>query len=600
MSSSPLLPTTLRSPICSVLGHVDHGKSSILDKIRGTAIIAKEAGGITQSIGASMIPLSTIMKICGDLLAMLKMDLTIPGLLFIDTPGHAAFTTLRKRGGSLADIAIVVVDLNEGFKPQTIEAIDILKEYKTPFVIAANKIDLVPGWQNKHKNILQSIQLQQADAGAKVDERLYTAVGQLYDKNGMKSERFDRVDDFTKQVAIVPCSAKTGEGLPELIMVLTGLAQRFLEQHLTLSAAGQAKATILEVKEEKGMGKTIDAILYDGTLRVNDTIIIGSLGDPIVTKVRGLFEPTPLSEMRDAKTKFKPIKSAIAACGVKISAPDTDTILSGMPIRSCVKGTKEELEETKRNIQQDVENVLIETDSEGIVIKADNIGSLEAMIKLLQDKGFTIRRAGLGDISKKDLADAESNWDQDPLQCVILGFNVHAAEDLCGQHPKVKIILSDVIYRLLDELEQWKKEHSQKVEELQLSAVVRPCKIQIMKGYVFRQNNPAVVGCEIMSGTARTGMAMMDANGKEITTIKGMQVDKENVSEAARGKQLAISLDRVSVGRQINEGDVLYSAVPEEDFRKMKGLKKYLKPDEVEAIKEIALIRRKDSPVWGI
>ncbi|MCX6707042.1 MAG: GTP-binding protein [Candidatus Woesearchaeota archaeon] len=254
----------LRSPICSVLGHVDHGKSSILDSIRGTCVVKGEAGLITQAIGASIIPLGTIKAKCGKLLETMNMTFTIPGLLFIDTPGHAAFTSLRKRGGALADIAIVVIDINEGFKPQTIEAIEILKNNKTPFIIAANKIDLIPGWKISQKSILQNIMEQSPDVITKIDMKLYEIVGQIHEKFSMNSERFDRVDDFTKQIAIVPCSAKTGEGLQELIMVIAGLAQRFLEKALDFNIDGPAKGSIMEVKEDKGLGKTIDVIIYDG------------------------------------------------------------------------------------------------------------------------------------------------------------------------------------------------------------------------------------------------------------------------------------------------------------------------------------------------
>ena len=141
-----------------VLGHVDSGKTSILDKIRGTGVQGREAGGITQAIGASIIPIETIKKICGKLLDSLNIKLTLPGLLFIDTPGHAAFVNLRKRGGNLADIAILVININEGLMPQTIESINILKQYKTPFIIAVNKIDLVNGWRSqKEKSLLKSI-----------------------------------------------------------------------------------------------------------------------------------------------------------------------------------------------------------------------------------------------------------------------------------------------------------------------------------------------------------------------------------------------------------------------------------------------------------
>ncbi|MBW2989178.1 translation initiation factor IF-2 [Candidatus Woesearchaeota archaeon] len=584
----------IRSPLCVVLAHVDHGKTSILDRIRGSAITKGEAGGITQAIGASIIPLDTIKKVCGRMLETLKMRFTIPGLLFIDTPGHASFTSLRKRGGNLADIAILVVDINEGIKPQTMESIEILKQYKTPFIIAANKIDLIAGWQSSEGPIIPGIQQQGQNVQQKLDNKTYELVGKLAEL-GFNSERFDRVDDFTKNIAIVPTSAKTGEGIPELLMVLTGLAQKFLENALKLDAEGGAKGTILEVKEEKGLGKSMDAIIYDGSLRRNDIIVIGTLGEPIVTKVKGLFEPAPLKEMRDKKSRFNPVKEVNAATGVKIAANDIDDVLSGMPIRSCPQA---DVEKVKGEIKAEVEEVLIQTDKEGIVVKADSLGSLEALDTLLREKNVPIKRASVGSITKKDISDAEANYEKDPLKAVILGFNVSSETE--PQNENVKIISNDVIYKLIEDLERWQSEEKKRLEANELEELTMPFKLQIMKGYVFRQSNPAVVGSDVLAGTARAGAPLMKQDGREITVIKGMQLDQENIDKAEKGKQVAVSMEGVTVGRQINEGDILYSAVPEEDFRKLKELKKYLSEDEKGVLKEIAQIKRKDNAVWGI
>ncbi|MFQ5474751.1 MAG: translation initiation factor IF-2, partial [Candidatus Nanoarchaeia archaeon] len=426
----------LRSPICAVLGHVDHGKSSILDAIRDSCIIAKEAGAITQAIGASIVPVDILRKKCGKLLDAMNMKLTIPGLLFIDTPGHAAFTSLRKRGGNLADIAILVVDINEGFKPQAIEALEILKFYKTPFIVAANKVDLIPGWVARDVAVLGNIQQQRPEVLTKVETRLYELVGKLSEL-GFESERFDRIEDYTKQIGIVPISAKTKEGLPELMMVLTGLAQKYLEENLKLEASGPAKGTVLEVKDEKGLGITMDVIVYDGTLRTNDQIIIGGTEAPIVTKVRALFEPMPLAEMRDAKSKFKPVKEVTAATGVKIAAPDIKDVVAGMPVRAC---SKEEVDEVCDEIQKEIDEVMISTDAEGLIIKADTIGSLEALTNLLREKEVPIRKATVGDITKKDVTDAASNLEKDPLTAVILGFNSTATDEVKNTNASVKIL----------------------------------------------------------------------------------------------------------------------------------------------------------------
>ncbi len=584
---------TIRSPICTVVGHVDHGKSSILDQIRGSAIVAHEAGGITQAIGASIIPISTIQKVCGSLLEALKINFTIPGLLFIDTPGHAAFTNLRKRGGNLADIAILVVDINEGFKPQTIESIEILKSYKTPFVIAANKIDLFKGWKtDTKKSLLQNLSEQSQDIITKIETKLYEIVMKV-SEFGMNSDRFDRVDDFAKTIAVVPCSAKTGEGIPELLMMVSGLAQRYLGDKLACSMES-AKGTILEVKEERGLGKTMDVILYDGCLNVGDTIVVGGIEEPVVARIRALLEPVPLTEMRGDKAKFKPVKQATAATGIKISAPGTDDVIAGMPLRSA---TKENLEEQKAEVQKSVDEVIVETDHEGVVIKADTLGSLEALSKILKEKEISIMKASLGNITKKDITDAESNLSKEPLSAAILGFNVKHDTDT---YTKVKIITDDVIYKLIEDFEEWQEEKRKQIEMDKLCDVTRPCKIQILEGYIFRQSSPAVVGCEIMEGKAKTGMMIMNEAGKMITSIKQIQHEQKSLNAAERGMQVAISFEGVTVGRQIKEGETLYSEITEEEFRKMKELSQCLTEEEKSILKEIAEIKRKDNPVWGV
>lgn len=585
----------IRQILVTVAGHVDHGKSSILDRIRSTSIVDKEAGKITQAIGASVIPIETIKRVCGSLLDTLKFDITVPGLLAIDTPGHAAFTNLRKRGGSLADIAIVVIDINEGFRPQTIETIEILKKHKTPFVIAANKLDLLPGWKSDKAPVLQSLTKQSPATQELFEKRMYELVGSIYEKFQIQAERFDRVSDYTQQIAIVPTSANTGEGIPELLMVLVGLAQKYLEKRLHADECGAAKGTVMEIKEDKGLGKTMDAILYDGCLRVNDYIVIGGIGEPIVTKVKALFTPSPLAEMRDKGTKFKSVKEIIAAAGVKVVAKDIHDVVSGMPFMSV---HDKDIEEVKKEIQNQVQEVTIETDCEGLVVKADSLGSLEALIVLLKEKNIPIRHAMVGDISKKDISDAETNTNTNPLFAAVLGFNIKLREGVNPGH--VKILTNNIIYRLIEDYENWCELEKKKIQEKKLSILTRPFKIQILTGYVFRQSNPAVAGVEIMAGTARTGTGLMNPDGQLISSVKGIQVEQENVSSAERGKQVAVSMPSIIIGRHVKEGDVLYSHIPEDDFRKLKEFKEYLTDDERETLREIAKIMRKDNPVWGV
>jgi translation initiation factor 5B len=312
---------------------VDHGKTTLLDYIRGSAIAQKEAGGITQHIGATEIPMDVIADICGDLLQKLDIIEKLPGLFFIDTPGHEAFTTLRKRGGALADLAVLIVDLNEGFKPQTYEALNVLKMYKTPFIVAANKIDKIYGWRTHERfSFTQSFKKQPINVQEKLNKQLYELVGILH-QEGFASERFDRVENFARQVSIIPISAKSGEGIAELLTMLLGLAQQYLKEQLQIETGAPAKGTILELKEEVGLGMTIDAVIYDGILKKDDTIALTTHDKVITTKIRSLLKPRALEEIRESKKHFQKVDEVVAAAGIKIVAPNIDKVIAGSPLR---------------------------------------------------------------------------------------------------------------------------------------------------------------------------------------------------------------------------------------------------------------------------
>ncbi|MEM4268019.1 MAG: translation initiation factor IF-2 [Candidatus Woesearchaeota archaeon] len=587
----------LRKPIVTVMGHVDHGKTRLLDTIRNTTIMDREAGMITQAIGASIVPTETIERICGPLLKRFNVSLSVPGLLFIDTPGHAAFSNLRRRGGNLADLAIVVIDINEGVMPQTVEAIEILKKYKTPFVVAANKIDLISGWKKTKELVVEDINSQPEEVVRIFDTRLYEIVGRLYEL-GFSSERFDRIEDYTKQIAIIPIAAKQGWGIAELLMVLSGLAQRYLSQCLNCNVDGPAKGTILEVKEETGLGKTMDVIIYDGTLKVGDTVVIGAIPEPIVTKVKAMFEPAPLSEMRDKKSKFHPVRVVHAATGVKIAVPGSESIIAGMPLMVATS----DIEKVKEEIKDEIEEVIIETNNEGIVVKAESLGGLEAVVTLIKEKGIPIKKALVGNITKKDFVDAQCNIESDPLHCVILGFNVevsHDAEDYV-RNGRIKIITNKVIYRLLEDYDKWIKEQTEIMEKEKISGLIKPGKIEIMRGYVFRQSNPAVFGAHVLAGEISPGAELIKNDGTRLGNLKSIQEEQKNIEKATKGKQVAVSVENLTIGRQASEGDILYVLVPEDHFRKFKELKKLLSSDSIEVLKELAEIMRKQNPTWGI
>ncbi len=567
----------LRSPICTVVGHVDHGKTTLLDRIRSSAVASQEAGAITQAIGASIIPIETIQELCGPLFP--KGKISVPGVLFIDTPGHAAFTSLRKRGGSLADIAILLVNLQEGFKPQTREALEILRAYKTPFVIAANKLDLAPGYRKQKNQLLADILAQSEATQTHIETKMYELVGILAEY-GIESERFDRITNFQKQAAIVPISALTGHGLPELLMVILGLAQKFLEGGLAFDAAAPGKGVILEVKEEQGLGTTLDVILYDGSLNVGDPIAIGTLGAPIQTKVRALFEPSSNTDLRDRKAQFKPVQRVVAAIGVKVAAPGIDGAIAGMPIivtsnASSIAG------------EFALPSEMLEGEAEGVLIKADTVGSIEAIVQLFKGKNIPIHRASIGAINKKDIAEAQSQPDP-----VIIGFNVPTLTGI--ESNGVTILSENVIYHLIDRYE----EHRSEVAAAKL-VPVRPVKVELLRNHTFRQSNPLICGVFVMAGELSTGMQLMK-NGVVVALVKEIRDNKENVQKAATGKSVAVSLQGPTAGRQVDEGDILYTSLTEEQFRILRSASKLLTEPEKNVLRDIATMMRVNNPLWGV
>ncbi len=580
----------LRQPIIAVLGHVDHGKTTLLDKIRRTAIAEKEAGRITQHIGATEVPSYIIKKNAEDLLNFFKINLKIPGVLFIDTPGHEAFSNLRKRGGSIADFAILVVDVNELIKPQTKEAIEILKNSKTPFIIALNKIDLIPGWKNFGR-LFDSLNPERQDYKALeyLENQTYKLIDELF-QLGFNAERFDRVEDFTKQIAIVPISAVTGEGIPELIVLIIGLVQKYLGKKIEIDENQPAKGVILEVKEVKGLGKTIDVIIYDGTLKKDDEIIfLTKEGNIKKTKIRALLKLKPLSEIRDEKAKFQHVNEVVAASGVKIAAPDLEGVIAGSPVVSS------KLQNAEEFLRQEVK-LNFEFDKEGIIVKADTLGVLEALINMFKNKKIPIKSADIGDVTKKDVVNVKSNSLEEHR--IIAAFNVKVPDEI--KEEGVKIIKDSVIYSLIDKVEQEIQNIIKEKEKKILETLTSPGKFKILKGYVFRQSNPAIVGIEVLAGKIKSNSPIMRKDGKQVGRLKGIQKNKENVSLAEKGEQVAVSIEGVMIGRQLKEEDIVYTAITEEEFKQYKKLKRYLTKDEIEVLKEIAEIMRKENPMWGV
>jgi translation initiation factor 5B len=582
-----------------VLGHVDTGKTLLLDKIRKTSVQAREVGGITQHIGASFFPVDTLKQLVGPLLSMIKGEIEIPGLLIIDTPGHEAFTNLRKRGGSAADIAILLIDVLRGFEAQTYECIEILKARKTPFLVAANKIDRIPGWNSYPDTpFLKAYQKQDTYVKQDLDTRIYEIIG-VFSRLGFRVDRFDNIKDFTKTIAIVPTSAKTGEGITELLMVLVGLTQQYLKKQLQ-TTEGSAKGTVLEVKEEPGLGLTLNTIIYDGILRKDDVIVVGGKEKPIITRIRAVLVPKPLDEIRDPRDRFSSVDSVSAASGVKIVAPDLEGALAGAPLYAVPEG--EEAEKYVKLVSEEIEKIRIATDVNGVVLKTDTLGSLEAIADILKQNDVPIRLADVGDISKRDVVEAAVVKGHEPLYGAILAFDVKLLPDAEEEAANrgVQVFRENIIYHVIDNYLSWLKKQQEAKFAHDFEALVKPAKLKIMEGYVFHRAKPAIFGVEILAGKIKPKTMLVRAeDGEEIGEIQQIQEKGKTLTEAQQGMQVAISMGKPIVGRHIFEKDVLYVKVPETHAKVLlTTFMDKLTAEEQEALNEYVSIMRKKTPFW--
>lgn len=594
----------LRQPVVVVLGHVDSGKTSLLDKIRGTAVQTREVGGITQHIGASFFPVQTIRDMTGPLYAKLaKSETPIPGLLVIDTPGHEVFANLRMRGGSAADIAIVVVDVNKGFEAQTIESIDILKKRKVPFVIALNKVDMITGWRSHSKFISEEVKKQETPVQTALDEKIYNVVGTL-SRLGFPSEAFWRVKDFTKEVAIVPVSARSGVGIPELLAVLVGLTQQYLAKRLERHAMEPARGIVLEFNEETGLGPSANIILLDGTLHQGDNIVVGKLNGSIVTRIKALLLPKPLDEMRDPRDKFKPVTEVISAAGLKITSPDLEGVLAGSPLFVYDPKTGQpELDRLKMLVESEIKNAIISnTETSGVVLKCDTIGSLEAIIDLLKKAEVPIRMADIGNITRRDIIEAAAVKENDRYLGVALGFNVKVLDDAQreAQDRAVKIFNEQIIYNLVRSYTDWVAYQREHEESILFNEIPPICQFEFMKGYIFRRNDPAVFGAEIQVGKLKQKVQVINGEGKKVGTVHQIQENGKAIDEATTGMQVAVSIKGPTIGRQINEGDIFYTDLNSRQAKQLlERFNHRLNEKEKGVFDKVLALKRKGDPAFG-
>jgi translation initiation factor 5B len=569
----------MRSPICAFLGHVDAGKTSIMDAIRDTMNAYKESGGLTQNIGSTEVPTDRIKEIASDLLSKFNINIKVPSILFIDSPGHEAFVTLRKRGASIADIVILTVDITEGIQNQTIESIEILKSYKTPFLIALTKIDTIRGfYKQENKSFLEFISKQNQDYIQKLDEKIYNLIAD-FSIYGFQAERYDRVKEFTKEISIIPLSSINSIGIKDLIVMIIGLSQRYLE----LDKQTSNSAAILEEKNVKGLGKVYDAIVYSGKISVGDKVIVQTQNGTIENKIKGIMRLIPMEESRENFGKYDSLSSIEATAPIRLILREPNAMI-GTSITAFVS------DEEKNKIIEEInaENVGYNNDeSKGLVVCADSIGSIDAIRNIAKSFGIEIGKTKIGEPSKMDITTASINGG------ALICFNVPISRqtESMAEEYSVKIISANSIYTLFDSYNEFEKELKNMNLEKKLERLKLPSKFVFIKGNIFRRSSPCVFGVEVLGGEIRQNYPIINVKGERVGRILDIESDKTKLNRAIIGDKVAISIDDAVYGRNIIDGDILYTDISMPDVMKFDDVEEELTSDYREVLSEIRKIK---------
>ena len=485
-----------------------------------------------------------------------------------------------------------MVDVNRGFQPQTNESLKILQSRKVPFVVALNKCDQISGWRKSETTFIsKAIKEQDASIQTDLDQKIYDVVGTL-SILGYQSEAFYRVKDFKQEIAIVPISARSGVGIPELLAVLVGLTQQYLQKRLNQEQK-DPRGIVLEVNDEVGLGETANIILIDGSIKKGDSIVVAKRDSVIVIKPKAVLLPKPLDEMRDPRDKFKPVDKVDAAAGLKIASPDLEGVLPGSTL--YVASNASDIEKYTKLIESEMKSVFIDTETNGIILKCDTIGSLEAIVEMLRRSQVPVAKADIGPVNRRDIMEAKAIKEKNRHLGVILAFNVRILPDAKeeSEDSHIKLFEDRVIYSLIDNYNAWVEEDTAHEEDAIFAEFTPIAKFTFLKGYVFRNNNPAVFGIRIDAGNLRHKVPFMNKEGRKVGVVHQLQHEGKTVTSAKQGQEVACSVQDVTIGRQIFEEDVYYTLPHSHEAKQI--LKKFLhklSSEEQAVLNEIVEIQR--------
>ncbi|XP_067297173.1 eukaryotic translation initiation factor 5B [Pseudorasbora parva] len=568
----------LRSPVVCVLGHVDTGKTKILDKLRHTNVQDGEAGGITQQIGATNVPLETIIEQTKMVKNFEKENVKIPGMLIIDTPGHESFSNLRNRGSSLCDIAILVVDIMHGLEPQTLESINLLKEKKCPFIVALNKIDRLYDWKKSpDTDVVATLKKQKKNTKDEFDERAKSVIVE-FAQQGLNAALFYENKDPRTFVSLVPTSAHSGDGMGNLIALLVELTQSMLARRL--AHCDELRAQVMEVKALPGMGTTIDVILINGCLREGETIIVPGVDGPIVTQIRGLLLPPPLKELR-VKNQYEKHKEVSTAQGVKILGKDLEKTLAGLPL--LVAHKEDEIPVLRDELIRELKQTLnaIKLEEKGVYVQASTLGSLEALLEYLRTSKVPYAGINIGPVHKKDVMKASTMLEHDPQYAVILAFDVKIERDSqeMADSLGVRIFSAEIIYHLFDAFTKYREDYKKQKQDEFKQLAVFPCKLRILPQFIFNSRDPIVMGVIVDAGVLRTGtpVCVPSKGFVDIGIVTGIEINHKSVDSAKKGQEICVKIEPIPgespkmYGRHFEAVDIIVSKITRQSIDTLKN-----------------------------
>ncbi|XP_077152661.1 eukaryotic translation initiation factor 5B isoform X3 [Ranitomeya variabilis] len=568
----------LRAPVICVLGHVDTGKTKILDKLRHTHVQDSEAGGITQQIGATNVPLDAIKEQTKMVKNFDKENMKIPGMLIIDTPGHESFSNLRNRGSSLCDIAILVVDIMHGLEPQTIESLNLLKTKKCPFVVALNKVDRLYDWKKSPEtDVAATLKKQKKNTKDEFEERTKAIIVE-FAQQGLNAALFYENKDPRTFVSLVPTSAHTGDGMGNLISLLVDLTQTMLNKRLAHSE--ELRAQVMEVKALPGMGTTIDVILINGRLKEGDTVIVPGVEGPIVTQIRGLLLPPPMKELR-VKNQYEKHKEVLAAQGVKILGKDLEKTLAGLPL--LVAHKDDEVPVLRDELIHELKQTLnaIKLEEKGVYVQASTLGSLEALLEFLKTSEVPYAGINIGPVHKKDVMKASVMLEHDSQYAVILAFDVRIEREAqeMADSLGVRIFSAEIIYHLFDAFTKYRQDYKKQKQEEFKHIAVFPCKIRILPQFIFNSRDPIVMGVIVEAGQLKQGtpICVPSKNFVDIGIVTSIEINHKTVDAAKKGQEVCVKIEPIPgespkmFGRHFEATDFLVSKITRQSIDALKN-----------------------------